>query len=138
MDYNLITILFRGFTVWLFIIFAEFLHGILRVILLEPIFGDFRARQIAVFSGMVIILIISLLFIRWIQAKDTFQLLIIGLLWFILTISFEILLGRIAMNLTWERILSDYNILNGGLLAVGLIFLIFAPLIAQKIRFNYI
>jgi hypothetical protein len=133
MTENLNKVLVRGFTVWLIIILAESLHGIVRVMLLEPTFGDFKARQIAVFSGMAIILTISFLCFGWLRTKDNLQLFIIGVLWLILTLSFEILLGRFVMNLTWERILSDYNILNGGFLPIGLVVLTFAPLIAKKL-----
>lgn len=41
----------RGFAVWLVIIAAEILHGAIRVMFLEPLVGDFRARQIAVLAG---------------------------------------------------------------------------------------
>ncbi len=128
-----IRIIGRGFAVWLVIIAAEFLHGAIRVFFLEPLVGDFRARQIAVFTGMLIILAISYLFVRRIRAVNSFQLFLVGLLWLALTIAFEISLGR-AMNLSWERILSDYDIANGGLLGFGLLFMLFAPAIAAGLR----
>lgn len=124
----------RGFIVWLIIIGAEVLHGILRTILLEPLTGDFRARQIAVFSGAVIILTISYLFVGWLRAADRLQLFAVGLFWLILTLGFEIILGRFVFGLSWERIGSDYDILRGGLLGFGLLILTFAPLIAAKFK----
>lgn len=114
--------------------FAEVLHGTARVFLLEPLVGDFRARQIALFTGLAIILAIVIAFIRWIHATNTAQLLGVGLLWLGLTIGFEILLGRLVMGLSWERIGSDYNLLQGGLMPIGLLFLTLSPLIAAKIR----
>lgn len=129
-------ILWRGAAVWLVIIFAEFLHGILRILFLEPLVGDFRARQIAVFSGMLIILIIAYFFVDWLRAENDRQLLLAGLLWLVLTPLFEISLG-LLLNLSWERIFSDYDIFNGGLLGVGLLFLLFAPLIASRLRQNF-
>ncbi len=131
---NLLKILSRGFTVWLIIIGAEILHGILRTLFLEPFVGDFRARQIAVLTGALIILTIAFFFVGWLRAANYFQLFIIGIFWLILTISFEIILGRFVLNLSWERIGEDYNILNGGLLPFGLLVLLFSPLIAAKIR----
>ena len=41
----------RAFLVWLLIIAIESVHGTLRVLFLQPLVGDFRARQIAVFTG---------------------------------------------------------------------------------------
>ncbi len=134
MTENLPRILFRALCVWLIIIGAETLHGILRTLFLVPIFGDFRARQIAVFTGAIIILTIAYFFVGWLRAKNYSQLFTVGILWFVLTISFEIFLGRFVINLSWERIGSDYNIFQGGLLPFGLLILIFSPIIAAKIR----
>ncbi len=130
---KLYPVLWRGFAVWLVIIFAEFLHGILRVMVLEPFVSDFRARQIAVFSGVVIILTTTAIFVDWMKATNNLQLFAVGFQWLILTLSFEILFGRFVVKASWERIFSDYNLLNGGLLPVGLVILTFAPLIIKKL-----
>ncbi len=125
---------FRGFVVWLVIILAESLHGAARVAWLQPMVGDFRARQIAFFTGLAIILTIAVAFIRWIGATSRNQLLLVGWLWMALTFSFEIGLGRLVMRLSWERILSDYDLSRGGLMIFGLIFLLFAPMLAARLR----
>lgn len=124
----------RSFAVWLVIILAESIHGTLRTFLLEPRIGDFRARQISVFTGALIILAITFFFIRWISARKLSQFLTIGAFWVILTVAFEIALGRFVMNASWERIFSDYKIWEGGLMPLGLIFLLFTPTIAAKMR----
>ena len=128
-----LTVFLRGLVVWIVIIFAEVLHGTARVVWLEPLVGDFKARQICVFTGMAIILAIASGFIRWIQATSTAQLLGVGVLWLGLTVGFEILLGRL-LGLSWERIGSDYNLLHGGLMPIGLFVLTLSPFIAAKVR----
>lgn len=125
---------FRGFIVWLIIISAEVVHGILRGLFLAPAVGDFRARQIAVFTGIIIIFTIAYYTVRWINSSRTSQLFIIGLIWLVLTLAFEILLGRFAAGFSWERIFSDYNMAKGGLLPFGLLAMTFMPLAAAKIR----
>jgi hypothetical protein len=124
----------RGLLVWLVIVFAEALHGTARRVLIEPYAGDFKARQIAVFTGSVIILVIAVFFIRWLRATSTRQLIGVGCLWVGLTVGFEILLGRLVLGYSWERVASDYNLLGGGLLPIGLLILMLSPLIAAKIR----
>jgi hypothetical protein len=128
------TILLRGFVVWLIIVLAEVLHGTARVFLLEPLVGDFKARQIGVFTGSIIIIGIAIASIRWIRAAGVFRLLSVGFLWSGLMFGFEIFLGRFVMGLSWERILSEYNLLKGGLMAIGLLVLTLSPLIAAKVR----
>ncbi len=124
----------RGLAVWLVIIFAESLHGALRTLLLEPYVGEFRARQLAVFTGAALILFISSRFVRWLRATTTLELLLVGVMWLILTISFELALGRLMLHLSWERIGEDYNLLAGGLLPIGLLVLTFSPWLSAKWR----
>lgn len=124
----------RGLLIWAIIILAESIHGIARALLLEPHVGDFKARQIAVFTGSAIILAIAILFIRWLRAKMASELIQIGLLWLCLTVAFEVLLGRGIMKYSWDRVVSDYNLFEGGLLPIGLLVLTLSPLMAAKLR----
>ncbi len=127
------SILLRSVEVWLVISVAETLHGIARIALLQPLVGDFTARQIAVFSGSAIIVVVALVFRNWINAARFREQLSVGAVWVVLTITFEIVLGRFVMDLSWERILSDYNIANGGLMPLGLLVMLFAPVISRYV-----
>ena len=124
----------RSLAIWLILITAEILHGILRGILLVPHIGEFRSGQIGVFTGSLIILAIAIIFVRWTGATRPRQLLGIGVLWLGLTLAFEFLFGHFVAGASWERLASDYNVLQGGLLPFGMIVLLFSPLIAGKVR----
>lgn len=106
----------RCLAIWIVLILAEIVHGILRTIVLVPIMGKFRSNQIGVFTGSAIILAIAYFTIRWIGAKRHIELLLVGLIWLVLTVAFEVLFGRFVIGLTWEHIASDYDVLNGGLM----------------------
>ena len=123
----------RAVAVWLVIIAAETLHGIARTLWLAPIVGDFRARQIAVFTGTIIILTVTAIFIRWLEPPTWRAALAIGGLWLALTLAFEIGLGR-ATGASWDRITEDYDPRRGGLLAIGMLVLVLAPLVAAHFR----
>lgn len=124
----------KALAVWLLLILAEILHGIIRGVLLVPHVGEFRSSQIGVFTGSLIILAIALAFVRWIGASRTSQLLGVGLLWLSLTLTFEVLFGRFVAGASWERLASDYNVLEGGLLPFGMVVLALSPWIAGKLR----
>jgi hypothetical protein len=79
-------------------------------------------------------LAISTLFVRWFQASHFSQLLGIGVLWLLLTVGFEIVLGRLILDYSWEQIAADYNLRQGGLMPIGLVLLVLSPFIAAKIR----
>lgn len=127
-------VLGRGLFVWLLIVAAETVHGITRKFLLQPFLGDFRARQVSVFIGAVIIVAITFVFVRWLKASHFSHFILVGVMWVALTVGFEILLGRLVMDLSWERISSDYNVANGGLMMFGLLVMLFAPLAMAKIE----
>ena len=124
----------RAIAVWLILIAAEILHGVARGILLVPHVGEFRSNQIGVLTGSIIILAIALALVRWIGASRPSDLLLVGVLWLVLTLAFEILFGRFVVGASWERIATDYNVLEGGLLPLGMLVLLLSPLVAGKVR----
>jgi hypothetical protein len=124
----------RSLLVWLVVILAETLHGIARTTLLAPHVGDFHARQLGVFTGSLMIFAITIAFVRWIGATTRRELFAVGVLWLLLTLSFEFLFGRFILHDSWERLLSDYDPTQGGFLAIGMVFLTLAPLMAAWIR----
>ena len=127
-------VLIRAFLVWLVVIAAETVHGILRGVLIVPLVGDLPARQIGVLIGSLLIFAVACLFIRWIAARTMPQLLAVGLLWVVLTVLFEIGLGRLVLGLPWERITEDYDVTRGGFLGPGLLFMAAAPRLAAMLR----
>ncbi|MBN2223491.1 MAG: hypothetical protein JW765_02320 [Deltaproteobacteria bacterium] len=129
-----LTAVFRAFIVWLVLMWVEVVHGTLRTIILAPRVGDFCARQIAVFTGSLLILVISFFMIGWVAVVRTRSLIMVGLLWLVLTVTFELGLGLLVFGYSWERMASDYNIVRGGLMPIGLAVLFFSPLIASRLR----
>jgi hypothetical protein len=127
-------LLLRALLVWLVVIAAETAHGVLRGLLLVPLVGDRPARQFGVPVGSLIVLAVAYLFIRWIAAGTTLRLLGVGLLWVVLTVLFEIGLGRLALGLSWERITEDYDPARGGFLGLGLLCMAVSPLLAAWLR----
>ena len=130
---NGILLALRAFGVWVLLITAEVVHGIVRTLVLTPVVGDFRARQLGVFTGSLLVLLITALTIRWIRASRRTTLVMIGSAWVVLTVAFEISLGRM-LGYSWERLGSDYDLLEGGLLPIGFVIMATSPLIAARLR----
>ncbi|TWU44159.1 hypothetical protein Q31b_16950 [Novipirellula aureliae] len=129
-----IRIVVHSLAIWLALIVAEIIHGILRAITLVPLFGEFRSNQIGVFTGSAIILVIAYFSIRWIGAESRLERLVVGAIWLLLTVTFELCFGRFVVGLSWERLAADYNLLQGGLMPIGLLVLFFSPMVAAKLR----
>lgn len=125
--------LVRGILAWMLIALAETLHGAVRSQFLRPITGDLASRQIGVITGSALILAIAWLVIRWIGATTRSELLAVGTVWLILMVGYEVALGR-AFGVSWERILADYDLRQGGLMLIGMCILFLAPSIAAGLR----
>jgi hypothetical protein len=126
----------RALAAWLVIIAAETVHGVLRQLLLMPLVGDLRARQIGVLIGSAIIFAIACWLSRWMAAGTTRAQLAVGAVWVALTVAFEVGLGTL-LGLTRERMLADYDPTAGGFMAFGLLFMWLAPLLAARVRARF-
>jgi hypothetical protein len=114
-------------------IVVETLNGFVREIFLAPAIGALRARQVGVLLGSVVVLLIAWACSRRLGVRTTRSQLIVGGYWVGLTVAFEISLGR-AMDLSWPRILSDYNPAQGGWMLLGLAVMFVAPMFAARVR----
>ena len=123
----------RVLSVWILIIAVESVHGALRHLLLDPRIGVLKAQHIGVFIGLALVLLISIATSRYIGPRDRLAWMRVGLLWAALTVAFEGVLGRV-LGYSWERILADYDPAQGGLMALGLIGMVYCPRIAARIR----
>lgn len=126
--------LFRAMAIWLIIALAEIAQGTLRVKLLNPRVGDHRARQIAVFTGSFLILLIAWLSAPWLGMQSSGDAMLIGLLWLVLMLGLEICFGRWVFHMKWKKIFEDFDLRRGRLLVLGMIVLTLAPWIVGKLR----
>ena len=124
---------FRAALVWMLFILAETGSGMVREVLIAPVIGALRARQLGVLVGCIIIFIIAWLTARWMGAGTRRQQLSVGAFWVLLTLIFEFALGR-ATGASWSRILSDYNPTHGGLMLLGLAFMFITPWLTRRLR----
>ena len=123
----------RALATWVLIVIAESIQGTIRQLFIAPALGDLPARQVGVLIGSAIIFAIAIALIRWIGSRSFGEQFRVGLLWVVLIVIFEFSLGA-ALGYSRERMLSDYNMAEGGYMALGLLFMLFAPALAAKAR----
>lgn len=125
--------LLRALVVWLVFITVESVLGTLRILFLEPRMGAEPALGTGFVTGSAALLIVAYLFIEWIRVGRWAELLEVGLLWVVLTFTFEMAIGHLRGR-SWQSLLADYDIAHGGLMAIALLLLLVAPLIAAWLR----
>lgn len=123
----------RAALTWMVMMLAETGHGVVREVFIAPSIGALRARQLGVLIGSSLVLLIAWAFARWLGADTRRSQVAIGAFWVALTLTFEFALGR-AINLGWERLLSDYNPARGGYMLLGLAVMFAAPMLMSRWR----
>jgi hypothetical protein len=122
----------RGLLVWLLIMLAETVHGVLRGLLAVPRMGEEAAARLGWPIGLVLVLVISYLCIRWTRVRGSGQLLLMGGVWAVLTTAFEVMIG-LMRGMDLPRILAEIHPLTGTILYSAAVMLI-APLAADRLR----
>ena len=125
--------MFRGVLVWLAIMAAETVHGILRGLFLVPRLGEAAAGRIGWPVAVVIVAAITWALIGWTGLKDQRSLFRLGALWAALTFAFEIGIG-ILRGLDAPRIWVEINPLSGGLMLYSLAVIALAPFVMSSLR----
>jgi len=108
-------------------VFIGILNGVLREMTYKSYVGELSAHQISTLTGVILLgLYIWLILRRW-ELKSGRQALLVGLMWISLTILFEFGFGHYIMHHPWDKLLHDYNILEGRLWLLVLIWVGAAP-----------
>ncbi len=123
----------RVIAVWLLIALAESIHGTLRVLFLVPVIGDLPARQWGFLTACIIILLIAWWTAPWLNAGTRTRQWCAGAVWMVLMFAFEAGLG-VAQGFTAERILREYDLSRGGLMGIGMLILLAAPVLGAWLR----
>jgi hypothetical protein len=124
----------RALSLWFSLMAAETLQGLWYVKLLTVWLPGTKLCDVGVFTGSLIILLIAFVCLDWIPARDAPTLLLVGSTWAVLTIAYELLLGRLAFDRSWNEIAADFDLFHGSLLPLGLTAVLFAPLLAARLR----
>ncbi|MEO8014339.1 MAG: hypothetical protein ABI642_09360 [Polaromonas sp.] len=138
MDHNplslTLTLALRALALLALIIVAEVVNGTVRTLAIAPLVGDFTARQIGTVTGCVLIGLIAWSGSPWLKATSPRAQWAVGGLWLTLMMGFEVAFGRLLAGASWQQLAGDYNLAQGGLLGLGMLWLLCAPRLAAVVR----
>ena len=124
----------RAIVVWLFLSVVAVINGIFRNSLITPRTGEYVGHVISTVILCALIFLVTWLLIRWIAPDSYGEAVMIGILWFLMTVSFEFLAGHYLFGNSWERLFADYNIAGGRVWALVLITTLVAPMCSAWIK----
>ena len=118
----------RAVVVWFGLLILAILNGGLRDTVLSPRLGDPVGRALSTILLSGLILLTTWLTIRWMRPRTTGEALRIGILWLVLTLSFEFLVGHYGFGKSWADLLADYDLRLGRIWILVLVITLVAPL----------
>lgn len=124
----------RALALLAMIIMAEVVNGTVRTWAIAPLVGDFTARQIGTVTGCILIGLIAWFGSPWLKARSPSAQWAVGMLWVTLMMGFEVAFGRLLAGASWQQLAADYNLMQGGLLGLGMLWLLYAPRLAAVVR----
>jgi len=120
-------LLLRAVLMWLVLLVAMSLNGAVRTAVLQPWLGARFAGQASCLSGACAIFALTGFFTARLGPVDSRGLFGVGLLWLLLTVAFESLVGHYVAGLTWDAVWADYDLLQGRLWPVVLLVTLGSP-----------
>jgi hypothetical protein len=117
---------------WVGLLMIAMVNGALRDLVYKPFLGDMLSHQVSVVIGILLFgFFIWFLIKRW-PLSSSSQTWIVGLLWLCMTAAFEFLFFHYARGVPWSVLLHDYNILEGRLWILVLVWVTVAPWLMWK------
>jgi hypothetical protein len=124
----------RGLAVWLGILLLANLNGAVREMWLIPAMGKIPGRALSTVVLSVLVFLIAWLTVGWIRPVSTGDAMLIGLVWLLLTLGFEFLVGHYVFHKPWAELTEDYNVARGRIWPLVLVAVLFAPLWTARIK----
>ncbi|MCI0513876.1 hypothetical protein L0128_11740 [candidate division KSB1 bacterium] len=117
---------------WLVLVIVAILNGALREATYKKFVGDLLAHQLSTVSGMMLFGIVFWALSRLWPLANTRQAWIVGGAWLGMTIIFEFIFGHYVMGHPWSKLLHDYNLLQGRVWLLVLLWTAIGPYLFFK------
>ena len=127
-------IIFAYLLAWLGLAVVAIVNGALRVKGYAPYMSELSAHQVSTFIGIGLFGIFFWLLTGFFPLSSSRQALGIGVMWLVMTILFEFVFGHFVMGHSWTKLFADYNIFEGRLWILILLWTLFGPYIFYRIR----
>ena len=126
-------IIYKHILWWFAFAFIAILNGALREVAYKKLVGDLSAHQISTATGIILFgIIFYFIFRKW-KIESIKHAILVGLIWLGLTILFEFGFGHYMMGNPWQKLLHDYNLAEGRVWSLFLVWITIAPFVFYKI-----
>ncbi len=117
---------------WLGMVLLAIVNGIIRGKSYGQSMSELSAHQLSTLIAIILFGIYIFTLTRVFQIQSTTQAFTIGGIWLIMTVIFEFLFGHFVAGHSWSRLFMDYNILNGRVWVLVLLWVFIAPFVFYR------
>ena len=126
--------IWRAIVVWFAVLALANLNGAMREAWLIPRLGAGPGRVISTLILCGLVFLVTWLTIGWIRPATAGDALRVGVLWLLLTLAFEFLVGHYLFHKPWAVLLEDYDLSRGRIWVAVLVVVLLAPLWTARMR----
>ena len=118
---------------WLGMVLLAIVNGIIRGKSYGQSMSELSAHQLSTLIAIILFGIYIFSLTRVFQIQSTTQAFTIGGIWLIMTVIFEFLFGHFVAGHSWSRLFMDYNILNGRVWVLVLLWVFISPFVFYRV-----
>lgn len=126
--------LLRYTLAWFVLMIAAIINGALREAVYKNSLGDLRAHQLSTLTGILLLGAVIWALSRIWPLASAKQAWTVGFIWLAMTIAFEFLFGHFVAGHPWSKLLHDYNLFEGRVWLLVLIWTTIAPYVFYKLQ----
>ena len=119
--------IWRALAVWLVILVLANINGALRELWIIPHTGELTGRALSTLILCGLVLFLTWRTIGWIRPVSFGEAVEIGVLWLILTLAFEFLVGHYVFGTAWATLLEDYDVTRARIWPLVLVLVFVSP-----------
>lgn len=121
-------------TSWVGLVILAIINGAIRQKMYGQFMTELLAHQLSTLT-LVILIGVFVYFISGIcRLQSSKQALLIGSIWLVMTVTFEFIFGHYIIGSSWNKLFHDYNLFNGRVWIVIVIWTFISPYTFYRIR----
>ena len=125
---------FKYALLWIPMVFIAVANGAIRDLTYKNSLGELSAHQLSTLTGIVLFgIYIWAIGLEW-KLQSSRQAAAVGALWLAFTLAFEFLFFHYAAGHPWHILLDAYNVCEGRIWVLVLIFIAIAPYLSYRIH----
>lgn len=124
----------KALVIWLIMLVVAILNAGLRNAVITPRLGEPAGHVISTVTACAVFLVLMWFTLPWAGARGRRELVLIGVVWVILTVTFEFVAGHYLFGTSWDKLLTDYNVFRGRVWVAVLIVILLGPLCMGRLR----